>query len=702
VGRSASPALHGVAEERLPALGYSLGVRRRGGAGPRLLLASLACVLWLAGGACSRQEPASAPPKPSILFVTLDTTRADAVAPEDPATTPNLGRLVSDGTRFAQAYATVPMTLPSHASLLTGLYPSEHGIHENSRPLGAGHALLAEQLAAAGYTSAAFISSVVLDRQFGLARGFDRYDDDLAHGTSERSATETTDRALAWLTTAPSRPLFVWVHYYDAHAPYAPPEPFKSRFAGEPYRGELAYVDEQLGRLLAAFRAHSAPGGRRIVVVGDHGESLGEHGEAQHGNLLYQGAVRVPLVLAGDGIRVATVDAAVSARRVHDTVLAWAGLPAPRSLLAPVAEPVLGEAMKPFLSYGWQPQVMAVGGRLKVIRSGGIEAYDLVADPRERHDIASTAVLDREVREALRSYPLPSSAPAGAPLPDETRQRLAALGYVASTGGARLRPDAPSARDMTRLFPDLDLGSGLFVRGDYAAAVPVFSRVVAADPGNPMAATYLAVAHSMLGHDEQALAWFRRAASVAPDSIDLRHYEAMHYCKNEQWDEAEPLLVSVLAAEPDRLPALSCLADVRRAQGRLGEAAGLLERVVAVESAAGADFVRLGEVRMEAGDTAPATAAFERARTLQGESFRHDLELGVLYLAARRLPEARDSLDRSLAVAPHDPMALFKRAQVSVLLGEADRGERVRQARAGADATTRPLVESEALFRGLL
>jgi Tfp pilus assembly protein PilF len=562
--------------------------------------------------------------------------------------------------------------------------------------------LLSEELAAAGYTSAAFVSSVVLDRQFGLARGFDPYDDQLARGESERSATETTDRALAWLATTPSRPLFVWVHYYDAHAPYAPPEPFRSRFAGEPYRGELAYVDEQLGRLVAAFRARPAPGGHRIVVVGDHGESLGEHGEAQHGNLLYQGAVRVPLVLAGDGVSAGTVDAPVSARRVHDTVLGWAGLPAPRSLSTTVTEPVLGEAMKPFLSYGWQPQVMAVEGRLKVIRSGAIEVYDLVADPGEHHDIAGTAVLDREVREALRSYPLPSSATSGAPLPDETRQRLAALGYVASTGGARLRPDAPSARDMTRLFPDLDLGSGLFVRGEYAAALPVFGRIVAADPGNPTAATYLAVAHSMLGHDDQALAWFRRAASVAPDSIDLRHYEAMHHCKNQEWEKAEPLLVSVLAAEPDRLPAISCLADVRRAQGRFDEAGGLIDRIVAVESASAAEFVRLGEVRMEAGETAPAIAAFERARVLESGSFHHDLELGVLYLAARRLPEARDSLDRVLAASPHDAMALFKRAQVSVLLGEADRAERVRRAQADADATTRPLLESEELFRGLL
>ncbi len=265
-----------------------------------------------------------------------------------------------------------------------------------------------------------------------------------------------------------------------------------------------------------------------------------------------------------------------------------------------------------------------------------------------------------------------------------------------------MRVDAPVPRRMTPLFPDLDLASGLFSRGDYRGALPVFERIVEKDPGNPMAATYLAVAHSMLGHDDDALAWFRRAADRVPESIDLRHYQAMHYCKNEQWEKAEPLLQSVLASEPDRLPALACLAEVRARQGRREEAIALLERVVARTGAPTAELLRLGELRMEGGETAAAIAAFEQARALDAARFPAHLELGVLYLAARRLPEARDSLDRAVAASPGDAMALFKRAQVSVLLAEPDREARVQRARDGADDTTRPLVEREALFRGLL
>jgi arylsulfatase A-like enzyme/Tfp pilus assembly protein PilF len=689
--------------------------------------AALAAVVLV--WACARERPATPEPlaegpRPSVLLATLDTTRADVMSDE---LMPSLARLAKRGTSFRHAYATAPLTLPSHASMFTGLYPYEHGIHENGRPLSAGHAVVAERLRGLGYRAAAFVSAFMLDRQFGLSRGFESYDDQLPQGL-ERAARETTDRAIRWLR-ASRGPVFLWVHYYDPHAPHAPPEPFRSRFANDPYRGEVAYVDQELARLLATFERRAGKRGWRALVVGDHGEGLGEHGEEQHGNLLYQATMRVPLVLAGDAVPAGEVAAPVSARRVYDTVLAWAGLPAPRPLPvatatappattpqlrrragggeeAPAGEPVLGEAMQPFLSFGWQPQVMVVDGRLKVIRSGETEVYDVVADPGETHDLAggaAVASLGRAAREALRAYPLPGPpSDAERPAQEETRDRLASLGYAASFGSPRRRTDAPSPRRMTHLFIDLDLASRLFGAGDYAAAVPVFERIVAADPHNPMAAVYVAVAHSMLDHDAEAQRWFRRATAVAPDSPDLRHYQAMHECKNERWERAEPLLASVLAQEPDRLPALVCLAEVRAQQGRRAEAIALLERAVTKKGAPAAELVRLGELRMAGGETTAAIAAFERARALQGERFGADLELGVLYLAARRLADARTSLDRALAAEPGEPMALFKRAQVSVLLGEPDRGERARRALAAADATTRPLVEREPLVRGLL
>lgn len=652
--------------------------------------------------------------RPAILLVTLDTTRADALQPEGTAVeTPALAGLAARGVRFAQAYATAPMTLPAHASMLTGLYPAAHGVHENDRRLAAEHPLLAERLQAAGYGTAAFVSGFPLDRQFGLARGFETYDDELGDGSNERRADATAERALAYLASAEAgKPVFLWVHFYDPHEPYAPPEPFRSRYADRPYLGEVAFMDREVGRLVQAFEERFKERGFRILVVGDHGEGLGEHGEALHGNLLYQGVMRVPLIVAGTGIAPGVRDEPVSARQVFDTVLGWAGAKAGPGLLGEARETVLGEAMRPHLQYGWQPQVMAVGsggttsGPLKVIRSGDTEVYDVGADPGETRNLAGRlpgglADLERELARSVRDYPLP--APAGAAparqLTDEDRKRLASLGYASWDGTPQRRADAPSPRDMTHLFADLDRGSGLFLRGAYAEAVPVFERVLAADPGNLVAALRLAVAHSVLGRDARALESFERARRIDPSSPDLQHYLGMHHLSRRRWDEAGALFAAVLARQPERLPALEALARVREEQGQPAEAAALLERAAALQRAPAPTLLKAGELRMALGDTPAALAAFEQARALQGEAFSHHLELGVLYLAARRLPEARDSLDRVPSSHPDYPLALFKRAQVSVLLREPDSEERIRAAAARADAATRDLIANEPLFR---
>lgn len=649
--------------------------------------------------------------RPSILLVTLDTTRADVLFHDSgapPVSTPAFDALAASGLRFVQAYATAPQTLPSHASLMTGLLPAGHGVHENARVLAPAVPLLAERLRDAGYDTAAVVSAFVLDRRFGIGRGFARYDDELGDGRSERPATETTDRALAALATrGEASPSFLWVHYFDAHHPYAPPEPFASDYPDAPYLGEVAAVDAALGRLVAGFRRAHAGRPVRIVVVGDHGESLGEHGEAQHGNLLYQGVVRVPLVLAGDGVPAGEVAAPVSIRRVHDTVLAWAGLDAASPLGVAAGEAgeavVVAEAMKPYLQYGWRPQVMAVsaggGSPTKTILAGdSLELYDLASDPGERRDLSGTRRPDRETLARLREYPLPGAPASTEALDAEERSRLAALGYVASDIRPPQRADAPRPVDRAHLFAALDRGSGLFEAGEYRAAVPVFADILRQDPHNLMAALRLAVAHSTLGDDAAALAAFDRAREIAPTSADVDHYLGLHHLRAGRPRQAEPLLVASLAAQPDRLPALEALARIRLAAGRLEEAEHLLDRRVALDDDPAALAV-LGDLRMRRGETAGALAAFERARAAAGTDFDRHLELGVLYLASGRLEEARAALDAVPADHPERPMALFKRAQVAVLLGEPDRTERIAAARSGADAVTRPLVEREPLFR---
>jgi arylsulfatase A-like enzyme/Flp pilus assembly protein TadD len=679
-------------------------------------------VLLVAACAKSHVETPSAP-RPSILLVTLDTTRADAVGPEQAnVDTPSFNALAARGRRFRYAYCAVPQTLASHGSMMTGLYPAGHGVHENGRYFSDRVPMLAERLKGAGYSTAAFVSAFALARRFGLARGFDVYDDDFGPEREQRPANETTDRAMAWLAKPSPQPRFVWVHYYDPHYPYTPPAPFAARYPKQPYFGEVAFMDQQLGRLVQAFGAGA------IIVVADHGEGLGDHGEQQHGNLLYQQTMHVPLLVIGPGATPGMVDAPVSTRRVFDTVLGWAGVAAANGLLRSAGVPpapagrlarrqaedagagravgaggtpalhdevVVAEAMKPFLDYGWQPQVMAVEGRLKTISAGKTEVYDVVADPAEAHDLAGRVDISRSVRAALQEYPVPTATEAAAPASaanDEERRKLASLGYVAATTKPIVRQDAPRPADMTALFPILDKASGLFVRGQYAECIPLFQRVVAADPYNLDARLHLATAHSTLGHDKEALDAYTRAQAVAPDSPDVRAYLGLHYARGKEWQKAVPLLERVVADDPSRLPALEGLATVRERQGRVDEAVRLWQKVYTMRTPSDAELAHLGAMAMAAGDTTTAITAFEKTRG-------HDLELGVLYLAARRFDDARAALDRVPPTHSEYPMALFKRAQVSVLLHETDAPARIETARARATPLTRELIARERLFR---
>jgi choline-sulfatase len=666
------------------------------------LLAVALCAGCGGGGGKTDSAPAS---KPSILLITLDTTRADAIGPEaSEVDTPAFNAVAARGRRFRQAYATVPETLPSHISMMTGLYPAGHGVHENGRSLVATHSLAAERLRAAGYRTGAFVSAFVLAKRFGLARGFDVYDDELGGNAVERTAEATAARALSFVDGAAGQPLFVWVHFFEPHAPYEPADPFKSRFAAKPYLGEVAAMDQQIGRLVQGFeqRVAARGGAPAIVIAGDHGEGLGDHGESQHGNLLYQSTMHVPLVLAGPGVAVGVSDTAVSVRRIFHTLLDWGGLDKAHTLRGDGGgEVVIGEAMKPYLEYGWQPQIMAVDGRQKAIFAGTTEVYDLGADPGETKTLGSGANLPAAMRKALDEYPVPSIESARAPdnLSDEARRSLASLGYVSASAPPVVRKGAPRPIDMVGIFDLVEQASTLFVQGRYAEAIPLFEKVLAADAFNLDAALRLATSHSTLGQDAKAVAAFRRAAEIAPRSPDVRLYLALHYARGAEWTRAIPVLEQIVADTPDRLPAVEALASIRERQGRTMDAMALRQRVMALRTPAAADFAALGRLAMAAQQTPLAIESFEKARSLDPAAFRNDLELGVLYLAARRLAEARDALDRVPSAHPDYAMALFKRAQVSVLLKEPDSAARIAAARRGADATTRDLIESERLFQ---
>ena len=398
---------------------------------------------------------------PNVLLVTIDTLRADRVGAygaRDVAT-PTLDALAARGVLFEQAMASVPLTLPSHASLLTGQYPATHGVRHNAVfVLSTEAETIAERFAAAGYTTGAVMGAAVLERDFGLDQGFEFYDAEMpterasAAGFYERSAKAVTDRALTWLA-GERGPFFLWVHYYDVHASYDPPEPFKTRFQRHPYDGEAAFVDQELGRLLAALEGEERLANTVVAVTADHGEGLGEHGEESHSYFIYDSVLHVPMILAGPGLPAGKRIAPVTPNTaLAPTLLALAGVgPLARTdasdltplwrqdAAATTAGEAYAETLAGELDHGWAPIHAIRSDRFHYIRAPRPELFDLAADPHQRHNLlpskAPEHVAAVEAGEKRIDALLAGSAVASPLAVDaETRAQIEALGYVVPNG----------------------------------------------------------------------------------------------------------------------------------------------------------------------------------------------------------------------------------------------------------------------------
>jgi len=416
-----------------------------------MLLGALAVMAWVLWRNNQRAEK-----RFNVLLITLDTTRADRLGcyGYDQAETPTLDELAARGVRYENVYAPVPLTLPSHATILTGLDPPEHGLHDNARgSLGPGPAVLAEIFRDRGYRTAAFPAAFVLDKQFGLDRGFEVYDDRMGPPTDGTNAFHqqnpgniVTDRASAWLGKT-GQPFFAWVHFYDPHLPYDAPEPYRSRH-GDSYDAEIAFMDAQIKRLLDFLDSAGLRENTLILAAGDHGESLGEHREREHGALIYNSTMRVPLIFSLPGqLPEGKVQSAVAGLiDVAATILDVLDWPQPegiggRSLLragaADQTSPgIYGESEWLMNSYGWAPLYSITADRWKYIEAPEPELYDCQADPGELKNLASVeGVIVDEMRSRLQAMraAMKTGVPAAVALDAEELARLRSLGYV---GGA--------------------------------------------------------------------------------------------------------------------------------------------------------------------------------------------------------------------------------------------------------------------------
>jgi arylsulfatase A-like enzyme/thioredoxin-like negative regulator of GroEL len=532
--------------------------------------------------ACSREPAAPARSTPSstprnVLVITIDTLRADHVGAYGyaAARTPALDRLAREGVRFDRAYATAPITLTSHASLMTGRYPPGHGARHNGMRLDLKTPTLAESFAAAGYATAAFVAAFPLDRRFGLIKGFQTYGDvmprdDSGHVTNDRPGRLVVDEALGWLSTHRQGPFFLWVHLFEPHAPYGHPEdPAQARRpAIARYDEDVAEADAQAGRLLDGLgdlRARTL-----IVAAGDHGEAFGEHGEISHSLFTYDTTLRVPLIFTGAGLRSGSQDASpVSLIDVAPTIASLAGLTPfeadgkvlptsdprpPASAKATAGQPdfaaraLYAESFAPLLDFGWSPLRTIRSGDWKYIAAPTPELYDLTRDPGETRNLAAeqgarVAELARQV-DAISTGVLASTGNA----PDrETLARLQALGYAAGRPGPPGdRPDPKDRRDLAARIARVASGE---LHG--AALERALRDIVRADPGNPQANVRLGYVLLNSGRCADAIPRFTIAITAHLPSADAHLGRAACEAAAKNVAAAERTLTGAQQVEPD-------------------------------------------------------------------------------------------------------------------------------------------------------
>jgi arylsulfatase A-like enzyme/tetratricopeptide (TPR) repeat protein len=666
----------------------------------------VACAVAVAGGIAwwglARTASDHSPPQ-NVLLITIDTLRADAVGAYGArsAATPWIDRIAAGGLRFDNAHAHTVVTLPSHANILMGRLPTEHGVRDNSGfRVAADQATLATQLKAAGFMTAAFVSAFPLDSRFGLARGFDVYDDRFVDATprpplleQERAGTATVAAARRWLDAqGQSRRWFCWVHLYEPHFPYAPPEPFAARFAGTPYIGEVAAADAALGPLLRPILDAGASANTLVVLTADHGESLGEHEEATHGIFAYEATLRVPLLLYFPRLWPArAVSSAVGHIDIAPTILRTLGLPPAEALHGRIlteggqkerGQPANGddltyfEALSGSLNRGWAPLKGVIANRMKYVDLPIPELYDLSSDPGERQNLASVQTETvRTLRERLQAFGSQPVSPRAETT--EVRERLRSLGYL--TGGAsrtdKRVTEADDPKRLMRVDKELQEVAGLYLGGQASVALARCRALVTERPDMRVALLTLAHLEREAGNMEAAINALRRALAINPADPETAALLGAYLTGANRAIDAVELLQSYAKTADADIQVLVALALAQARANRPDDALGTIARARTQDPSNAMLLVHEGTIELMAGRRVEARRAFEGALASNPAVARAHSSL-----AAMATEEGRrdDALDHWRAAVALDADEYPKLLAMALSLGRSGRADEAR------------------------
>ena len=659
-------------------------------------------------GLCQSNSGRVSGPTP-VLLITVDTVRADRLSCYGArrVRTPAMDALAAQGVRFDRALAEVPTTPPSHAVILTGTYPMYNGVRGFiSGPLPKGVGVLAEAFQRHGYDTAAFVSSAVLESSWGFNRGFQEYDDRFNvrqvetsnPAAIERRAEETVGRLLAWFQARPTggtgaRPFFVWLHLYDPHARYDPPEPFRTQYAGHLYDGEIAYADSQLARLFEYLRNNRLYDRTLIALLSDHGESLGEHGEDEHGFFIYNSTLHVPLIFklpSGMGtphvVRrlVGIIDVAptlLDLLHLQDPLSRqFQGMSLASDILGKGAgreRPVYAETYYPRDSFGWSELYGISTGQFKYIQAPRPELYDLLKDPQELHNVyAERRSLAAALREQLngieRRYTSTQPAATAPPLPPETVEKLKSLGYIAYSGAAQ--PAAagplPDPKDHLKVFKAVMRAHALNEAGRYEESNQALEPLATEEPRLFVIPFLKAENLSQTHRWHEAEKSYLDSLKLNPTFDRALMGLARAYMVEGETEKARPLLELVIHQSPRDIFAIHALGRIARLEGKNEEAYRYLLKAAEAKPSIAIFQQELGITLVDLKRFQEALGPLSRAEKLGQEDPRLEHYLGTALANVGRFKEAVDHYQKALKMKPDLVEARLSLAFAYLNLGE--------------------------------